>query len=335
MLATRPLPAPSAVCHGVLETIGDTPLVELRKLFPDAPFSLFGKLEALNPGGSIKDRPAKAMIEAALESGEIDAETVVVESSSGNMGVGLAQACRYHGLRFLCVVDKKATEQNLRVLRAYGAEIERVEEPDPETGELLQARLDRVRTLCAEIPNSFWPNQYTNMENPRSHYRTTMAEVAAALDGEIDYVFVATSTCGTVRGCGEYVRDHGLRCAVVAVDAVGSLIFSDQAGERMIPGLGAGIRPPLRDLGLIDRCVHVSDLECVLGCRRLVRREAILAGGSAGGVVAALARMKGEIPAGAVCALVLCDRGERYLDTVYSDAWVRERFGAVPEELPA
>ncbi|HYU30928.1 MAG TPA: 2,3-diaminopropionate biosynthesis protein SbnA [Thermoanaerobaculia bacterium] len=317
------------VSDGVLATIGRTPLVRLRKLLPSARFELYAKLEALNPGGSIKDRPALAILEDALGSGAAGPGTVVIESSSGNMGIGLAQACRYHGLRFICVVDPKTERANLRILRAYGAEIELVEEPDPESGEFLQARLNRVRELVARHPGSFWPNQYAHLKNPGAHYETTMREVATALGGQVDYLFVATSTCGTVRGCGDYVRDHGLATRVVAVDAVGSLIFSNVRAKRLVPGLGAGLRPPVCDVSLIDECIHVTDLDCVVGCRRLVAREAILAGGSSGGVLSAIERRKDSIPDGAVCVAILPDRGERYLETVYSDEWVREHFGDV------
>jgi len=293
----------------------------------------------LNPGGSIKDLPAVAILEEGIRLGAVGRETVIIESSSGNMGIGLAQACRYYGLRFICVVDAKTAAQNIRVLKTYGAEIDCVMEPDPASGELLQARLNRVRTLLGEIENSFWPNQYANEQNPASHYQTTMSEIVAALDGQVDFLFVATSTCGTVRGCGEYVRDHGLSTRVVAVDALGSLIFSDQRGPRMIPGLGAGLRPPLCDLSLISECVHVSDLDCVTGCRRLVEREAILAGGSAGGALTAVGRTKRPIPPGSNCVVVLPDRGERYLDTIFDDGWVEQHFGDVrhlwqPETSP-
>lgn len=320
---------PSPIRDGVLDTIGETPLVHLAKLYPDLHFSLFAKLEALNPGGSVKDRPALEILRRALESGEVGADTVVIESSSGNMGVGLAQACRYHGLRFVCVVDPNTARQNLSVLRAYGAEIEYVDEPDPVTGEFLQARLDRVRLLCHRFASTFWPNQYENPANPDSHYRTTMDEIATALEGRVDYLFVATSTCGTVTGCGRYVRDHGLGTRIVAVDAVGSRIFSDEKAERWVPGLGAGIQPPLCDKELLHDHVLVSGLDCVVGCRLLAQREAILVGGSAGGVVSAVARLRDTIPEGATCAMLLCDRGERYLDTVFSDEWVERRYGDV------
>lgn len=315
--------------EGILSAIGNTPLIRLRRFLPSSRFQLFGKLEALNPGGSIKDRPAVRILEDGLRSGAIGPNTVIVESSSGNMGIGLAQACRYHGLRFICVVDPKTVPQNLAVLRAYGAEIDYVAEPDPATGEFLQARLNRVQVLLREIEGAFWPNQYSNLHNPGSHYYTTMHEVATALDGKVDFLFVATSTCGTVRGCSEYARNHGLGTKVIAVDAIGSLIFSDQKAKRLIPGLGAGMRPPLCDLSLVDDFLLVSDLDCVAGCRRLVARESILAGGSSGAVMSAIERYQEQIPAGSTCVAILPDRGERYLDTVYNDDWVKLHLGEV------
>jgi 2,3-diaminopropionate biosynthesis protein SbnA len=316
---------------GILSAVGGTPLVELRKFFPDAGFTLYAKLESLNPGGSIKDRPALAIVKDALCRGEIGPSTVVIESSSGNMGIGLAQACRYYGMRFICVVDPKTARQNLQLLSTYGADIDYVADPDPETGEFLQARINRVRSLMAQVENSFWPNQYANVHNSGAHYRTTMHEVAIALCGRIDFMFVATSTCGTIRGCGEYARDHNLNTSMIAVDAVGSLIFSDHKAKRLIPGLGAGLRPPLCDMSIVDQCIHVTDLDCITGCRRLIAREAILAGGSSGGVLAAVDRLRDCIPPGAVCVAVLPDRGERYLDTIFNDDWVRGHFGVVED----
>jgi cysteine synthase len=156
-----------------------------------------------------------------------------------------------------------------------------------------------------------------------------MAEIAAELDGDVDYLFCATSTCGTLRGCAEHVREEGLSTELVAVDALGSVIFGGPWAERIIPGLGAGLMPGLLQPGLADRHLHVTPLDCVVGCRRLARREALLAGGSAGGVFTAFERVQAGLPDGSTCALVFCDRGERYLDTVFSDAWVFQRFGDV------
>src|SRR5262249_7744308 len=282
-------------------------------------FQLFAKLEGLNPGGSTKDRPALNILKYGMEAGKIGPGTVIIESSSGNLGIGLAQACRYFGLRFICVVDPKTTPQNISILKAYGAEVDIVSKPDPVTGEFLQARIDRVQHLLRSSENSFWPNQYANPANVAAHYKTTMSEIAEALNGNIDYLFCATSTCGTIRGCSEYVRDHSLRTKIFAVDAVGSVIFGGKPAKRLLPGHGSGRRPELFRPDLADECIYVTDMECVIGCRRLVHHEAILAGGSSGGVLMALTRVKHRIPHGAVCVLMLHDRGERYLDTIYSD----------------
>lgn len=314
---------------GILSTIGGTPLVELTRLIPAFPGRIHAKLERFNPGGSIKDRSALSLLLGGIRSGElVPGRSVVVESSSGNLAIGLAQICLYHGLRFVCVVDAKTTEQNLAILRAYQVEVEVVDEPDPETGEYLPMRVRRVREIVESTPHAFWPDQYSNPLNPRAHERT-MAEIAAALDGRVDYLFCATSTFGTLRGCAAHIRGHGMDTTIVGVDAVGSVLFGGTPGPRLIPGHGASIRPALAAPELADRVVHVTDLDCVAACRRLVRREAILAGGSSGATVAALERLAPEIEPGATCVLVFPDGGDRYLRTVYSDDWVRTHFGEV------
>src|SRR5215213_7645882 len=313
---------------GVLSVIGKTPLVRLTRMIPDARFKLFGKLEGLNPGGSTKDRPAFSIIRHAIQSGDIRPGSVVIESSSGNMGIGLAQACLYYGLRFICVVDPKTTAQNVRLLEAYGAEVDMVVEPDATTGEYLQARLNRVKALLNSIDKTFWPNQYAHRYNPIAHHQT-MQEIATELEGCVDYFFCATSTCGTIRGCAEYVRRHNMRTRIFAVDAVGSVIFGGPNAKRLIPGHGAAVRPALYQPDIAERCIRVTDLDCVVGCRRLVRQEAILAGGSSGAVLMAIDQVKNEIAPGATCAAIFADKGERYLDTIYSDSWVEEHFGNV------
>lgn len=317
---------------GILSTIGNTPLIELTKVFSPSHFRLMAKLEFFNPGGSMKDRPALTILREGMEAGEIQPSTVIVESSSGNMGVGLAQACAYYGLRFICVVDPKTTTQNIRLMEAYGAQIDRVEEPDPVTGEFLQARLNRVAEIVAKMQDAFWPNQYTNLYNPRAH-RQTMREVIKAIDDRVDFLFCATSTCGTLRGCAEYVREHNLQTKIIAVDAVGSVIFGGPSLKRLVPGHGAAVRPALFQENLAYDCVHVTDIESITGCRRLARAEAILAGGSSGAIITAIDQYRHKIPRGSICAAILPDRGERYLDTIYSETWVQEHFGTIPHLL--
>ena len=193
--------------QGILSTIGNTPLIKLDRVLKDVPFRLFAKLEGFNPGGSIKDRPAINIIKRAMKTGAITPQTTIVESSSGNMGIGLAQVCSYLGLRFICVVDQKTTSQNIRLLQTYGAEVDMIHKSDLQGRDFLQARIDRVRELLTKIKNSFSPNQYANQANSDAHHQT-MHEIAMELNGKVDYLFCATSTCGTIRGCA---RESTLR----------------------------------------------------------------------------------------------------------------------------
>jgi N-(2-amino-2-carboxyethyl)-L-glutamate synthase len=317
-----------SINNGILSIIGNTPLIKLERVLKYDHFQLFGKLEMFNPGGSIKDRPAFNMIKIAFEQGKISPETTIIESSSGNLGIGLAQICAFLGLRFICVVDLRTTQQNINILKAYGAEIILVTNPDPITGDFLPARINEVESLLASIPNSFWCNQYANLSNPHAHHQT-MHEIVTALNGQLDYLFCTTSTCGTLRGCSEYVKSQNLNTKIIAVDVEGSVIFGGKRGKRLIPGAGAARVPELFQPGLEDEYLHVSDLDCVVGCRRLLKQEAILAGGSSGGVISAIEKKGREIPDGSNCVAILCDRGERYLDTIYSDNWVEEHFGNV------
>jgi len=313
----------------ILSTIGNTPLVKLTRLFKSSGFNLYAKMESFNPGGSIKDRAALNIIERALALGLIKPGDTIIESSSGNMGIGLAQVCAYYGLNFICVVDPKTTTMNIEILKAFGATVDLVSSPDPQTGEFLQARLNRVKALLGTIDNSFCTDQYRNLDNPKAQHRT-MREIAEELNGDVDYLFCATSTCGTMRGCAEYIKAHKLRTKLYAVDATGSVIFGGKSAKRLIPGHGAAVRPDLFKPDLAYDCIHVTDVQCVIGCWRLVQEEAILAGGSSGAIIMAVDAIKHSIPRDANCVVILPDRGERYLDTIFSNEWVNKHFGNVP-----
>ncbi|MEF3312691.1 2,3-diaminopropionate biosynthesis protein SbnA [Paenibacillus sp. GYB004] len=314
---------------GIADAIGGTPLIRFKRLFADVPFQVFGKLEWMNPGGSSKDRPALHMLREAVRRGEVTGDTVVVESSSGNLAISLAQLCGYLGLRFICVIDPRTTEQHKRIIRCFGGEIDLVDKPDEETGEYLPARIRRVGELLRQLPHAYWTNQYGNPDNYAAHQETTMREIGERL-GEIDYLFCGVSSCGTIRGCREYVRSRGWATKIVAVDAAGSVIFGGEKGNRRLPGLGAGVTPHLYRPDVADHVQYVSDIDCIQGCRDLVRYESILAGASSGGVISAIWQMADRISEGAVCAAILPDRGERYLDTVYDDEWVRRELSYDP-----
>lgn len=321
---------PISCADGVLDCIGSTPLVRLRRYLDNDRVQLYAKVEAGNPGGSAKDRPANQMLQHALEHGQLMHNSTVIESSSGNMGIGLAQACRYHGLRFICVVDPHAQQQNIAIMRALGAEVQQVTKQID--GSFLAARLRQVQRLLNSIPDSFWPNQYANLQNPRAHELGTIREIDEATGGDIDYLFVAASSTGTAQGCRDYLRRKGRHTKVIAVDAHGSVLFGGSPGDRLIPGLGAGHEPALARGQSFDGVVRVSDINCVVGCRRAAEREAMLFGGSAGGVLEVVRSMEAELQ-DKRCVAILHDSGTRYLDTVFNDAWVKSALGFSAGEI--
>lgn len=317
------------IYDNLLDTIGHTPLVRLAHLFPHKHYELFGKLEAFNPGGSMKDRPAVSMLEAGLANGTVTSDSTLVESSSGNLAIGLAQACAVKRVKLIVVVDPKVTAANLKILRAYGAQIDMVSTPDPQTGEFLAARRQRVRDLLNTIPHAINLNQYANPGNPAAHRTGTVHEILQTLENRLDYLFVSVSTCGTLRGAREAIEARGLKTRIIAVDACGSVIFGKR-GPRLLPGHGAGIIPEHMRPGLEDEALLISDADCVAGCRELVRAEGILAGASSGGMIIALHNMQHRIAPQSRVAMILPDRGERYLDTVYDDNWCRSHFTEIP-----
>ncbi len=260
----------------------------------------------------------------------VPGRTTIVESTSGNMGVGLAQVCKYYGVDLICVVDPKTPRPILSVLRTYGAQVDIVTNLDSETEEYLPSRLRRVQELLDELSDGYWPDQYSNTLNAAAHVNT-IREIINVL-GTVDYVFCATSTCGTLRGFFEYLSESGLTTELVAVDAAGSAIFGNPACRRLIPGHGATIVPELYRPDLADAVVHVTDRESLIGCRMLLGREAYLAGGSSGAVAAGVAKYAHRIRHGATCVIILPDRGERYVDTIYDGSWVAQHFGGLREE---
>ena len=326
------------IFRGVTDLVGRTPLIELDRLFSGGP-RVFAKLECRNPAGSAKDRPAAAVLKDALATGAIRPGDTVVESSSGNFGVALAQQARWHGLRFVCVVDPRTNDATRRLIEAYGGEVHTVTRPDPDTGDWLVARILAVQQLVESNPRAWWPNQYANTLNAAAHRDGTMAEILDDLGHAPTALYVATSSTGTLVGCTEGLRRHGHDTRVVAVDAWGSVLFAGARGDRKLPGFGAGTVPALAALARPDALTRVSDLDCVVGCRRLVAREALLMGASAGGVVSALAldlaEHRADYRAEDEVVLIFHDGGERYLDTVYDDDWVASELGVSSEQLLA
>lgn len=207
-------------------------------------------------------------------------------------------------------------------MRALHAEVEVISSPLPNKS-LLESRLHRISQILDEVPGSIWINQYANENNAHAH-ETTCYEILKALDDNVDYIYCATGTCGTIRGISDYIHTHALSTRVVAVDAVGSVIFGGESQTRLIPGHGSAVQPPLFRETMADRVIYATDADCVRGCRDLVASETILGGGSSGAVLSAFLREAPLLPVGSVVVLLLPDRGENYLDTIYNNAWVHQ-----------
>jgi len=306
----------------IKDCIGYTPLVYLNRLFTEREIQVIAKLEYMNPGGSMKDRPARFIIEQGIISGLIKAgKTHLIESSSGNLGVAIAMVAKIHDLKFTCVVDPYITSTNLKILKQLGAEVEMVQQPDDQGG-YLKTRISKVQELIQSTRNSFWLNQYANKLNWQAHYYGTGDEIVRQLDKPIDYLVAAVSTTGSIMGCARRLREEFPRLQVVAVDAAGSVIFGAKPAPRKLPGIGSSRVPEILDPTQVDRVVYVNDAESVQGCRDLLLREGMFAGGSSGSVIAGIEKLIPTLPEGARIVTLFPDRGERYLDTVYDDQWM-------------
>lgn len=306
----------------IADTIGNTPLVRLDRLITDRDFTLWAKLEYFNPGGSAKDRTAHAMVTA----GNLKPGDVVVESSSGNLGIALAREAVLGDWTFHCVVDPRANRSTVKHMQALGAVVHQITEPDEETGDWLVARRKRVAQLLEEIPEAICLDQYSNTEAFRAHQEGTMTEIVDQLGHAPDHLLVAVSTTGTIGGCLRHIEAHNLPTQVTAVDAMGSVLFDGNPGPRHLPGFGAGMVPELSRQITPHRVLRVTDRESVEGARTLVRKEAILPGASGGAVIAAVEKLKDVFEPGSDVVVVLHDSGTRYMDTIYNDDWVEENL---------
>ena len=231
---------------------------------------LFLKCEGFNFAGSMKLKPAAEMVDAAEQAGMLTPRSVLVESSSGNLGVALSMIAANKGYRFLCVTDSRCNLSTRLLMEALGAKVHMINEPDPVAG-FLGARLNYVRALCASDERYVWLNQYANPGNWLAHYRRTAPAIARSFP-ELDVLFVGAGTTGTLMGCARYFQERPRPVRIVAVDSVGSVAFGGPPGRRMIPGLGTSIRPPLLDESYVDEVVRVEEADTIRTCHRLARR---------------------------------------------------------------
>jgi N-(2-amino-2-carboxyethyl)-L-glutamate synthase len=297
--------------------------VDLRPIFGQ---SLFLKVEGFNFAGSIKLKAAAEMVKAAERAGTLTPDSILVEPSSGNLGVALSMIAANKGYRFVCVTDSRCNPVVERLMRVLGAEVHVITEEAANGGGLLGARIAHVRALCESDERYVWLNQYGNPANPAAHYRTTAPAIARRFP-DLGVLFVGAGTCGTLMGCARYMREWRPDVRIVAVDTVGSVIFGGPPGRRMIPGLGAGVRPQQLDESYVDDVVMVPEDKTIRTLRRLASRG-FLFGGSTGTVVSGALDWLSRNDTGELTAVAIsADLGEHYLESVYTDEWVQENYG--------
>jgi cystathionine beta-synthase len=307
----------------ILDAVGATPLVRLSRLGAGLTPQIVAKVESLNPGGSIKDRVAVALIEAAERDGKLKPGGTIVEPTSGNTGTGLAIAARLKGYRVIAVMPDKMSKEKIDLLRAYGAEV--VVAPTAVPPESPESYYSVAARLAQEIPGAFQPNQYFNPANPQAHYLSTGPELWEQSGGRITHLVVGVGTGGTITGTGRYLRERNPSVQIIGADPYGSIYSSPEVKPYLVEGVGEDFWPQTYDPSIVDRYVTVSDRDAFLTTRRLAMVEGILAGGSGGLAVHAALEVAREISdPEAMVAVILPDGGRSYLSKVYNDAWMTQ-----------
>ena len=320
------------VYDNILGAIGKTPLVRLNRIGRGLPCPLYAKLEYMNPGGSVKDRIGPTMIVEAEKSGRLKPGGTVVESTSGNTGVGLAIACAIKGYKAVFVMPDKMSQEKIQLLRAFGAKVvitpTAVEPEDP------RSYYSVANRIVEETPNAILANQYHNPVNPHSHYLTTGPEIWEQTLGRVTDVVIGMGTGGTITGVGRYLKERNPQVRMIGVDPMGSILLETwqqgsvpddvQATTYKVEGIGEDFLPSTLELSVIDEVLRVTDKDSFLWTRRLVKEEGIFGGGSSGSAVAAAVRYSQNLSQERLVVVILPDSGSRYLSKVFDDKWMRE-----------
>jgi len=324
----------------ILETIGNTPLVQINRITRDIPATVLAKIETVNPGNSIKDRMAVQMIEDAERDGRLKPGGTIIEGTSGNTGMGLAIAAVLKGYKCIFTTTDKQSKEKVDALRAFGAEVivcpTNVEPEDPRSYYSVSSRLEK------EVPNSWKPNQYDNLSNSKAHYQQTGPEIWGQTEGKITHLVVGVGTGGTICGTGRYLKEKNPAIQVLGIDTYGSVfkkyketgIFDkNEIYPYITEGIGEDFLPKNVDFSVIDYFEKVTDRDAAIMTRRIPREEGIFAGNSAGSAMAGLLQMKNRFKEGDVVVVIFHDHGTRYLGKMFNDEWMRDR-GFLEEKSP-
>lgn len=302
------------VYESIIDTVGKTPLVELKNIEKELGLKarIIAKVESFNPAGSVKDRIGKAMIEKAEKQGLIHPDTVLVEPTSGNTGIGLAMVAASKGLRIILTMPETMSVERRNLLKAYGAELVLTE-----GAKGMKGAIEKADELLKTIPHAFMPSQFTNPANPEIHYLTTGPEIYADLDGEIDYFVAGVGTGGTISGTGKYLKEKKPSIKVVAVEPATSPVLSKgEAGPHKIQGIGAGFVPKTLDTSIYDEILPITNEDAFQTGRLSAHKEGLLVGISSGAALfAAITLAKRKENEGKTIVVLLPDTGERYLST--------------------
>ncbi len=320
-MTARTTVAGTEIRDSILDTIGDTPLVRLSRIGNGLIPELVGKLESFNPGGSIKDRVAVRLIDAAERDGLLKPGGTIIEPTSGNTGTGLAIVARLKGYRVIAVMPDKMSREKIDLLRAYGAEV--VVAPTDVAPDSPQSYYRVADRLTEEIPGAFQPNQYANPANPQTHYETTGPELWSQTGGRLTHLVVGVGTGGTITGMARYLKEQSPQIEIIGADPEGSIYSGPDVHPYLVEGVGEDFWPSTYDPSVVDRYVRVSDRDAFLTTRRLAELEGMLVGGSCGlAVHAALQVAKDISDPNALVAVVLPDGGRAYLSKIFNDAWM-------------